>query len=198
LAELLSPPEKLSFDMNVLGRCEHLVPNPVTAVVAISNQRLEVGLLNLDGSGVKLIDRAPVDLSDLVWSPCGTWLAYVVCTHGSTNSVIRIYNAADGEGPFDVTCGRFQDSCPSWDPDGEFLYFVSKRDFIPLEVQATVGRNPNPDSNHNSNPNPDCRIKLLLIAASFSPKGPTSSASKRMLGHNSRVTLTLSLIMFGC
>ena len=71
-----------------------------------------MGLLKLDGSGVKLIDRAPVDVSDLTWSPCGTWLAYVIGTQGTTNSVIRIYNAVDGLGPFDVTSGRFQ--VPDW------------------------------------------------------------------------------------
>ena len=32
---------------------------------------------------------------------------------------------------FDVTCGRFYDAAPAWDPDGALLYFISSRDHAP-------------------------------------------------------------------
>jgi tricorn protease len=67
------------------------------------------------------------DPSQVSWSPNSSWLAY---TKASENrfKAIWLYNAETGQA-HQVTSGRFNDSWPAFDRKGEYLYFVSARDF---------------------------------------------------------------------
>ena len=55
MPELLAAPERVRIDMAAVGHCEEICPNPVRGLIAIINQRLEVGLLNLESNSMQLL-----------------------------------------------------------------------------------------------------------------------------------------------
>ena len=103
--------------------------------VALTNHRLELLIIDPRKSGAKwqcqVADTAPHEsgIIDLGWSPCGRWLAYTKGTSHAT-SVICICDTDASSLPCrEVTNGRFMDHSPAFDPDGNYLYFISARHF---------------------------------------------------------------------
>ncbi|MFA5891943.1 MAG: PDZ domain-containing protein [Actinomycetota bacterium] len=114
-----------------LGRVEEMAASPSKNVVALSNHRLELMLVDIDAKSVVILDRSEFEqIHHLVWSPCGDWLAYSCSTTPRTRS-IRLCNIAAGT-VHDVTAPEFRDFAPSFDPDGRFLAFLSLRTFDPV------------------------------------------------------------------
>jgi tricorn protease len=72
--------------------------------------------------------RGPVD--DHAWSRGGSHLAFSLTDAAGFRS-LRIWSAADGS-THAVTDEMFNSFGPSWDPDGNYLYFFSDRDYAPL------------------------------------------------------------------
>ena len=74
------------------------------------------------------------DLTDFSWSGDSRWIAYA---RPMTNGLreVRLYSL-DGGKVTRVSDGMCDDSSPSFDPDGRYLYFVSGRTFTP-EFGAT-------------------------------------------------------------
>ncbi|MCB0144556.1 MAG: PD40 domain-containing protein, partial [Caldilineaceae bacterium] len=79
-------------------------------------------------------------IAGLDWSPDGCWLAYGfgVSTH---TTAIRLYRLADPEAEEEelrqssihtVTQPVLHDTSPAFDPDGNYLYFLSRREFNPV------------------------------------------------------------------
>jgi tricorn protease len=86
----------------------------------------------------KRIDLDPLGHTpDLSWSPDSSWLAY---TRGSDNRYAALWlrNVATGQS-HQVTSGRFQDSGPVFDRKGDFLFFVSARDFSSPAFDSLYG-----------------------------------------------------------
>jgi tricorn protease len=82
---------------------------------------------------VNPLGRAP----QVSWSPDSSWLAY---TRGTDNrfEAIWLYDVAAGQG-HPVTSGRFQESQPTFDRKGEYLFFVSARDFSSPAFDSLYG-----------------------------------------------------------
>jgi tricorn protease len=66
---------------------------------------------------------------DYHWSPRGNHLAFTTNNPNGFGSV-QIWSAADGQ-THRVTGEYFDSGIPAWDPDGNYLYFVSNHDFAP-------------------------------------------------------------------
>jgi tricorn protease len=66
---------------------------------------------------------------DHVWSPDGQWLAFSLAEHAGTRS-LHIWSAADGR-VRRVTDGMFAVYGPTWDPSGDYLFYLSDREFAP-------------------------------------------------------------------
>lgn len=66
---------------------------------------------------------------DYKWSPRGNHLAYSMNNANGFGSVY-IWSAADGKA-HRLTSEYFDSGIPAWDPDGNYLYFVSNHDFAP-------------------------------------------------------------------
>jgi tricorn protease len=67
-----------------------------------------------------------------VWSPCGGYIAYALPDAGLEDSVSRlhIYEVATGRTHI-VTDPFFDIGEPAWDPAGNYLYYLSRREFGP-------------------------------------------------------------------
>jgi tricorn protease len=73
------------------------------------------------------------DIRDYAWSPKGSYLAFSM-NDPTGFSPIYIWNGADGK-LNRVTDGFFNSGDPAWDPQGNYLFFVSVHDFAPIISQ---------------------------------------------------------------
>jgi tricorn protease len=69
-------------------------------------------------------------IRDYVWSPRGNFLAFSMTVRGSGFASIYIWNAADNK-LTRLTDDMFNAGSPVWDPQGNYLYFASQREFAP-------------------------------------------------------------------
>ncbi len=70
-------------------------------------------------------------IDDLVFSPDGRWLAYIWSPKDA--HVDRPHRRLrDRTRSIDATTPLREDRSPAWDPDGDYLYFISTRDFHPV------------------------------------------------------------------
>ncbi|MEP7188637.1 MAG: peptidase, partial [Roseiflexaceae bacterium] len=123
------PPERLEgLD---IGRPISLHAAPQRNLIALTNHRFELMLIDLDACSAKLLDRSKHErIHGAAWSPDGRWLAYAVHTTRST-SIIRLCEVETGR-LVDVTTPVLRDVGPAFDPGGKYLYFLSYRDFNPV------------------------------------------------------------------
>ena len=98
--------------------------------LAAANHKGELWLIDLETSAASLMNRGEYGLiTDRAWHPPGRWLAYAKPA-GVYVQNIRLYDAAGG-GTYDVTSPTAYDYSPSFDPEGRFLYFLSRRALNP-------------------------------------------------------------------
>ena len=135
-----TPPR--SLEALDVGRAVEIEASPTADVVAISNHRNELLLLDLrqPSPTLRVLDRSEFgELDGLAWSPDGRWIAYGFPDTSQT-SVIKICNTTDGQTA--LVSGRvLYDSMPAFDPEGRYLYFIGMRDFDPVfdQVQFDLG-----------------------------------------------------------
>ena len=114
-----------------IGRVVAMEAAPVGNLVALTNHRNEVVLADVEGGAVQVIARSDFGRSEqLAWSADGAWLAFPVCV-SPRHSAIRLYEITSGK-TTPMTTGEFRDFCPSFDPAGRYLYFLSVRTFDPV------------------------------------------------------------------
>jgi tricorn protease len=114
-----------------LGRITGIHISPKADMAAVRNHRYELIVVDLKKHKAKVIDRSPFGaITGIAWSPDGKWLAY---GFASTERTTSIKIAGPGkEKPVFVTPPEFNDGWPAWDPDGKYLYFLSRRFFNPV------------------------------------------------------------------
>jgi len=122
-----------------IGRVTELAASPVADIVAVANHRNELLLIDLGERRVRTIDKSPAArIADLSFSPDGRWLAYCAsvpadagATANSDTAIVRIAKVKSGA-VHDVTPLLRADRSPVWDPEGNYLFFISTRDFNPV------------------------------------------------------------------
>ena len=82
-----------------------------------------------DGTLQEIADERRGLLNDYEWSPCGGHIALRLSNASELDSVF-IYTFADRQ-LRRVTDELFDCVSPSWDPSGDYLYFLSRRQFAP-------------------------------------------------------------------
>ena len=139
---------RLHISPTMLGRPMYLACSPQAPLVAVANHRGELLLVDVDAPEVSKVSTHPQQcrcrvadvcrasprdgIFDLVWSPCGTYLAYAkVIAYGSEVSAIFILDVRSGVCTR-VTNPVLGDRSPSFDPGGKWLYFLGARDFRPM------------------------------------------------------------------
>ncbi|MEI7645616.1 MAG: S41 family peptidase [Chloroflexales bacterium] len=128
-----APPRRL--DGLDIGRPLRICTSPQADLVAITNQRHELLLVDLEAATIRLLDRSPHGrIGGAAWSPDGRWLAYSYFDTRRTQ-IIRLCEVASGA-IHNATRTLLSDTRPAWDPEGNYLYFIGKRDFDPIRDQA--------------------------------------------------------------
>ncbi len=113
------------------GRAVNLVVSPTDDIVAISNHRNELIVVNLEQGSSQILDRSPANrIHGIAWSPDGRWLAYGFFL-SSNKSAIKLGDIQSGE-TYQITNPVLQDIHPSFDPEGKYLYFLGYRIFTPV------------------------------------------------------------------
>ncbi len=113
------------------GRVVEMEVSPTDDVVAIANHRQELIVVDLTTGQSGVLDRSDYErIHDIAWSPDGRWIAYsFACT--DQKRAIKLGDLASGETHF-ATEPILEDVCPSFDPDGKYLYFLGYRIFNPV------------------------------------------------------------------
>ena len=78
---------------------------------------------------VEVADEARGPLRDYVWSPRGGYLAFSM-TDPTEFSSVWVWSLAD-RALHRITDELFHEWNPAWDPDGDYLYYLSDRQFAP-------------------------------------------------------------------
>ena len=80
-------------------------------------------------SVTEIADDEYGSIFDYSWSPSGNFLAFSLSDWNNFNS-LYIWQASDGQ-LRRITDSSFNEYSPVWDPDGNFLYYFSDREFAP-------------------------------------------------------------------
>ena len=83
-----------------------------------------------DKKVTEIVDAPRGQIRDYAWSPSGNYLAFSFATSGNGFSQIHVWNAGDGQ-MHRVTSQMFNAVGPAWDPQGNYLYFLSDHEFAP-------------------------------------------------------------------
>lgn len=112
------------------GRPLDMEPSPDGKWLAITNNRYELLLYNLEKNKTLVVDMSNYErIRGISWSADSTWLAYGFFTHSKTACI----KVTDTQGKaIQVTSGDFLDYAPAFDPRGKYLYFLSNRAFNPV------------------------------------------------------------------
>ena len=116
-----------------LGRLTALAVSPTADQLAVANHRNQVLLVDLTepAPSARVLDRSQFGVvQGLAWSPDGRWLAYGLPDTAQTTA-IKLCRVATGEVAY-ATRPVLSDALPSFDPAGDYLYFISRRDFDPV------------------------------------------------------------------
>jgi tricorn protease len=98
--------------------------------LALSDKDGKVYVVTLDDRKLtEVADSAVGQVRDYVWSPRGNHLAFTLTRRGGF-SVLHLWSAADGR-LRTITDELFNVQNPAWDPDGNYLFYLSDREFAP-------------------------------------------------------------------
>ncbi len=86
-------------------------------------------LVNAESGATRTFDTDPyANQPGVSWSSDSQWIAYATNQSANNNMTVWLYNAKEDK-KHQATSGRFNDTQPSFDRKGEFLYYASMRDF---------------------------------------------------------------------
>jgi len=165
-----SEPIRVVGDVD-LGRILALVPSPAGNQVVLSNHRQELWWVDLGDGRARRLDHSPFDrIGGMAISPNGRYVAYGYF-NSATTSILRIYDR-ETTTIHDATRTVLRDVCPSFDPEGGYLYFLSCRVFNPVYDNLDF------DMNFPKGMKPYCLILKKERPSPFIPE-PLSSAEIR-------------------
>uniref|UniRef100_A0A7C6AG86 Tricorn protease homolog n=1 Tax=candidate division WOR-3 bacterium TaxID=2052148 RepID=A0A7C6AG86_UNCW3 len=114
-----------------IGRPIELEPSPKESIIALTNHRNELIIVNLKSKKKTIIDKSKYRrITGITWSSDGIWLAYSYPDSERT-SCIKLANIVEKK-TYYATKSVLYDFAPSFDPDGKYLYFLSTRHFDPV------------------------------------------------------------------
>jgi len=125
----LKPP-KILKKMD-LGRILSIKSSPTKDEAVLINHRCELYHVNLKSEALHLIDKSSFgDLGGIDWSPDGKWIVYdyPLCDRLRTIKLCEIKTFKSQA----ITRPVLEDSRPSFDPEGKYIYFLSKRTYTPF------------------------------------------------------------------
>jgi tricorn protease len=123
--------------------------SPDSAHIAFYDSTGSIYLHTIASGGTKKIDRDPlVRPPQMNWSFDSRWLAYTRGANGGPRYTAIFLYSLDAQKSHQVTSGSFNDSWPVFDRAGDYLFYVSRRNFDPPTYDRVDYNNfiyPNPD-----------------------------------------------------
>ncbi len=111
--------------------------SPDSRKVAFVDQAMRIHIAEVDSGKTVKIDDSPewmnhgaLEAFEFEWSPDSRWLTYSRPT-GDANSSLFLYDTR-GSTLTRATTGYLNDSQPTFDPDGRYLFYASDREFVPV------------------------------------------------------------------
>lgn len=110
--------------------------SPDSKKIVFIDQAMKVHLFTMDDKKVEVIDKllwqyhGGLARFKVSWSSDSRWIAYAADAE-NRNSYIVLYDTKEGK-RHQVTSGFYNDTNPTFDPSGKYLYYVSIRSFSPL------------------------------------------------------------------
>ena len=111
--------------------------SPDGKLLAFADKFMKLNLLDVTTSEVTVVDQGQYDdgwerwgIQDYVWSPDSRWIAYTKMEENLYESIF-LHSLDDGRS-HRVTSEMTNDFSPSFDPQGNYLYFLSHRTFEPV------------------------------------------------------------------
>ncbi|MCB1045329.1 MAG: PD40 domain-containing protein [Acidobacteria bacterium] len=115
---------------NMETRLYALSWSPDSKSIAFTEKSGKVFVLTVaSGAMVEVADDPYTRRSDYTWSPDSAYLAYSITGDNELGGV-HIWEASTGESK-QVTDAYFDAFSPTWDPNGDFLFYMSRRGFAP-------------------------------------------------------------------
>jgi tricorn protease len=114
-----------------IGRAFALKVSPAADSLLLANHRNELLHVDLAEGTLRLVDRSEHRaIGGFDWSPDGNWAAYGFATNNYQMGIRLWDRQADAR--HDATTPVLTDHSPAFDPEGKFLYFLSRRDLNPV------------------------------------------------------------------
>ncbi len=153
--------------------------SPDSQHIAFYDSTGSIYLHTIASGGTKKIDRDPlVRQPQINWSFDSRWIAYARGADGSIRYTAIWLYSLDAQKSHQVTSGSFDDSWPAFDRAGDYLFYVSRRNFN-APTYDTV------DYNNFVYPNPD----VIMVAPLRSDVGLPWSPEPRKPGDAGRIEL---------
>ena len=122
------PPQALTSDGTAMRYSPTWSPDGSRIAFSDKNGRLFVVSVK-DKKIVQVADDRGGRLRDFTWSPRGGYLAFSMESPNGFRA-IHIWSKLDSKSR-KITSDRFHEFEPTWDPDGNYLYYFSDRQFAP-------------------------------------------------------------------
>ena len=114
--------------------------SPNSQMLAFIDKAMQIRIYDMAKNRTIDVDRCfymyEGDLENFTpsWSPDSRWLAYRR-EAGNVNGAIFLFDTKEGKA-HQVTSGYYNDTSPSFDPEGKYLYFLTSRTFSPIYSDA--------------------------------------------------------------
>jgi tricorn protease len=111
--------------------------SPDNKKVAFIDQAMRIRVYDIDANRATEIDKSPEWISHpglesfrMQWSPDSRWLTYARPTTAA-NSAVFLYDTKNAA-LHQVTTGYLNDTQPTFEPEGKYLFYASDREFDPV------------------------------------------------------------------
>ncbi|MCH7343258.1 S41 family peptidase [Pelomonas sp. CA6] len=130
----LAAPQQITQGADAMR--QSLLPSPDGRWIAHTDKQGRLHLTDLQAKDIaqstRVLDRDTVSggIADLRWSPDGRALAYTRNLRNPWREQLMLVMVADGKPqPLPLTSDRYASASPAFSPDGQWLYFLSRRQF---------------------------------------------------------------------
>jgi tricorn protease len=193
----LKPPQQITRGGSAMRYQPEWSPDGKRIAFSDKDGKLYVVTL-ADRKIVEVADSPHGQIRDYAWAPRGNFLAFSLDDQPNRFSAVHIWSAADGR-VRRITGNMFNAANPAWDPQGNYIYFLSDREFQPQISQIEFNYATNrtsyiyaialrkdvkhpfpPESDEVTIAKPDDTPKPVGTPPAVEPKPPAKDISKEV------------------